>query len=84
LTLSRAKSRRIAVAVPRAPRFGLTAAKAISGVKGASTKIPLGVLGGGRLFVQALYYVYDAQGYAALEPVDARGRRSPRGKPTSC
>ncbi|MCC6409125.1 MAG: redoxin domain-containing protein [Planctomycetes bacterium] len=64
--------------------FGLTAAKAISGaIKGASTKIPLGVLGSGRLFVQALYYVCDAQGQCRLRSsrwtleVDT----GPRGKP---
>lgn len=77
---------------PRAPSqyrvlhdFGLTAAKSLAGrIESARTKVALGVLGSGRLFVQALYYVCDAQGHCRLRSSrwTLEVETGPRGKPT--
>ncbi|MCE9592690.1 MAG: redoxin domain-containing protein [Planctomycetes bacterium] len=64
--------------------FGLTAAKSIAGsIKSERTSIPLGVLGSGRLFVQALYYVCDAAGLCRLRSSrwTLEVETGPRGKP---
>lgn len=65
--------------------FGLTAAKTLGGkLEGVRTKVPLGVLGSGRLFVQALSYVCDAQGLCRLRSSrwTLEVETGPRGKPT--
>jgi hypothetical protein len=87
LTLARGET-----LAPRSPSqfrvlhdFGLTAAKSIAGkIEGARTKIPLGVLGSGRLFVQAVYYVCDAQGQCRLRASrwTLEVETGPRGKPS--